>query len=265
MDVLFHPETGLIFWSLVSFLLLFVLLKKLAFKPILGMMEKRENKIKESLSEAEKTRLEAEKLFTDYQKQIENARKEAQVLIDEGKKVAEKMKQEIVTKAEEEVKHMTERSRAETELQKERAFIDLQGKVADLAVSAASKVVGKVLSEKDHVRLVEESITDLRNLKELTAVIESERNALIDASDESGEGKIKGEVITALPVSKELEKKTVSQLEGLIGKNIDLTFSVDESIIGGAIFKIGDRVIDGSAKRKLDNLEKSLAEMGVKA
>jgi len=265
VDVLFHPETGLIFWSLVSFLLLFVLLKTMAYKPILGMMEKRENKIKESLDEAEKTRLEAEKLFADYQKQIENARKEAQTLIDDGRKIAEKMKEEIAEKAEEEAERLVKRAQAEIELKKERAFAEIQGKVADLAISAASKVVGKVLSEKDHIGLVEDSIADLRNLKELTEVIESERSALIDISGESGEGKIKGEVLTALPVSKELEKKTVSKLEGLTGKDFELKFSVDESIIGGAIFKVGDRVIDGSAKRKLENLEKSLAEMGVKA
>ncbi len=166
MDVLFHPETGLIFWSLVSFLLLFVLLKKLAFKPILGMMEKRENKIKESLDEAEKARLEAEKLFNDYQKQIENARKEAQQVVEQGRVAAEGIKKEIIESANKESKRMIESAQHEVTSEKEKIIVELQDKMADLIIDASSKVVQKALNKKDHLGLIKEYTTKLGDVCE---------------------------------------------------------------------------------------------------
>ncbi|MDO8885470.1 F0F1 ATP synthase subunit B [Candidatus Oleimmundimicrobium sp.] len=166
MDVLFHPETGLIFWSLISFLLLFVLLKKIAYKPILGMLEKRENKIKESLDEAEKTRLEAEKLFADYQKQIENARKEAQQVIEQGRVAAEGIKKEIIESANKESKRMIESAQHEMTSEKEKIIVELQDKMAGLIIDASSKVVQKALSKKDHLSLIKEYTAKLGDICE---------------------------------------------------------------------------------------------------
>ena len=81
---MFKFEPGLIIWTLVSFFILLILLKKVAFPPILQGMKKREETIKQQLDEAQKTKKEAETLMEDYKRQLAEARSEAQKIINEG-------------------------------------------------------------------------------------------------------------------------------------------------------------------------------------
>ena len=96
------PQVPEVFVSLISFLVLFVILWKFAFPPITDMLEKRSAMIRESLEKSEQTRVEAERLLEEYKVQMAEARAEAQQVIEQGRKVAEAMKEDIVAKAREE-------------------------------------------------------------------------------------------------------------------------------------------------------------------
>jgi len=161
---MFKFEPGLIIWTLVSFFILLILLKKVAFPPILQGMKKREETIKQQLDEAQKTKKEAETLMEDYKRQLAEARSEAQKIINEGKGLGESMRKEILQKAQEESNQIVKRAQEEIELQKQKALMELQEKIADLSIMAASKVINKSLNVEDHRRLVEDYISKVGEL-----------------------------------------------------------------------------------------------------
>ena len=156
---MFTFEPGLIIWTLVSFFILLILLKKVAFPPILKGMKKREETIKQQLEEAQKTKKEAENLLGDYKRQLAEARSEAQKIINEGKSLGENMRKEIVQKAQEESNQIVKRAQEEIELQKQKAILELQEKIADLSIMAATKIINKCLNTEDNRRLVEEYVS----------------------------------------------------------------------------------------------------------
>jgi F-type H+-transporting ATPase subunit b len=161
---MFKPEPGLIIWTLISFFLLLVLLKKLAYPQILKAMKNREQTIVRQLEEAQKTKAEAEQLFADYKRQLADARSEAQKVINEGRALGESMRKEIIQKAQEESNQIVKRAQEEIELQKQKALLELREKIADLSIMAASKVITKSLDSEDNRRLVQEYVSKVGDL-----------------------------------------------------------------------------------------------------
>jgi F-type H+-transporting ATPase subunit b len=161
---MFEMESGLIVWTLISFFLLLILLWKLAYPQILKAMKKREETIQQQLEEARKTKQEAENLLEEYRRQLSEARSEAQKVINEGKELGENMRKEIVQKAQQESNQIVKRAQEEIELQKQKAILELQEKIADLSIMAASKIINKSLDTEDHRRLVEEYISKVGEL-----------------------------------------------------------------------------------------------------
>ena len=104
-------EPGLLFWSFVTFLILFFVLRKIAWKPILEMIEKRENHIRESLERAENAQKKADESLKSYQKMMEESRKESQEIIENGRKTAKIMREEILAKANEESSRLIDRAK----------------------------------------------------------------------------------------------------------------------------------------------------------
>ena len=161
---MFKAETGLIIWTIISFFLLLGLLWKVAFPQILKAMKKREETIRQQLEETQKTKREAESLLDEYKHQLAEARSEAQKIINDGKSLGENMRKEIVQKAQQESNQIVKRAQEEIELQKQKAILELQEKIADLSIMAASKIINKSLDTADHRRLVEEYVSKVGDL-----------------------------------------------------------------------------------------------------
>ncbi len=158
---MFELEPGLMIWTVISFVLLLFLLKRFAYKPLLDVLEKREKDIRSSIEEAQKTRKEAGELFENYKKQLDAAQAEVKNIIDEGRAIAENVKKEILDKASEEANQVLKQTKEQIEREKERAIIELQGRVADLSVMIASKVIQKTLSKEEHLKLVGEHMSKI--------------------------------------------------------------------------------------------------------
>ncbi len=161
---MFKAEPGLIIWTLVSFFLLLILLAKLAYPHILRGLKKREETIQQQLEEARKTKQMAEQLLEEYKQRLAEARAEAQKVINEGKELGENMRKEIIQKAQQESNQIVKRAQEEIELQKQKAILELQEKIADLSILAASKVINKSLNTDDHRRLIEEYVSKVGEL-----------------------------------------------------------------------------------------------------
>lgn len=156
---------GLMFWTIVTFVLLFLILKKIAWRPILEALEKREKTIRDSLDEASRSRDEAQKLFEDYNRKLEKAGEEAQKVLEEGRAMSENMKKDILTKAREEAEEIVTRGKNEIELEREKAISEIRKQAVDLSLNAASKVVRKTLTGEDHKRIVLEAIREIEEKK----------------------------------------------------------------------------------------------------
>ena len=152
---------SLMFWSVVSFMLLFFLLKKFAFPPILGALEEREKKIRSDISEAEKLRQEADSIKADLQRELKSAHEKADTIVqmatDESKKIQEKTVQETQNK----VRQMQSDAEQEIQVSRNKLFNEIRGFAAALTVASAENMIKKSLDEGDHKRLIEESIDEV--------------------------------------------------------------------------------------------------------
>ena len=152
---------SLAFWSVVSFALLFLLLKKYAFPPILEALEERENKIRTEISDAEKLRQEAQELKADLEKELKNAHEKANTIVqmagDESKKIQEKTIQETQAK----VRQMQNDAEQEIQIAQNKLLNEIRGYTAALTIAATEKVLKKSLGDEDKKRLIDESIDDV--------------------------------------------------------------------------------------------------------
>ena len=154
-------EPGMMIWTWVTFIFLFFVLAKVAWKPLLKAVNQREKKINDSLKKTEKAKEEAEELMEKQQKMLAGAREDIQKMLNENKEAAEKIKNEIVEKAKGEAEKLHQRARANIERETDAAIIKLKKQVANLAIQAASKLIQENLDEKKHRNLIDNYIKDL--------------------------------------------------------------------------------------------------------
>ena len=158
------PKFAEMWPSAIAFVLMFVLLWKFAFPPITAMLDKRADTIRESLEKAEDTRVEAERLMEEYKKQMAEARQESGRIVEQGRKVADSMKDDIVAKANEEAQNLIVKAKESIEAEKRAAMAELQASVADLSVLVAGKVIGKSMTVEDHAELIKQAMAEVGGL-----------------------------------------------------------------------------------------------------
>jgi len=155
------PNPGLIVWTIVTFVLLVLILRKFAWRPILESLHKREEHVRSSIERAEQARQEGERLLEEHRRQIAQAEQEGHRILTESRTLGEKLKQEIVDKANQQSRRMVEQAKQEIDRDKEAALTALRGEVAGLAIQAASKILGETLDENRHRKLVDTYLKEL--------------------------------------------------------------------------------------------------------
>ncbi|VAV84052.1 ATP synthase F0 sector subunit b [hydrothermal vent metagenome] len=154
------PDFGLFFWTLISFAILFFVLKKFAWKPIVGTVNDREQSIREALASAEKAKLEMENLHADNERILKEARVEREMMLKEAREIKSKMIADAKDEAQVQGSKMIALAQAAIESEKKAAMAELKNHVAGLAVDIAEKVVREELSNKDKQLKLVESMLD---------------------------------------------------------------------------------------------------------
>lgn len=154
---------GVILWTVVTFIFLLLILKKIAWKPILNSLNERENFIKDSLEKADKAQKEAEKLIADNKVSLVKAEEEAQKIVDQSREYAEKLKSQILEESKLQAKKLITDASVEIERKNAEAFKKLKDQVADIAVNAAEKILRETLDKEKQVKLVNKYLDDLKN------------------------------------------------------------------------------------------------------
>ncbi len=144
--------------GLVNFILLFVILSKLLFKPVLKTLDDRREKIAEGLTAAERARAEAAAAQANIQDQLDTARKEGQELVANAQGIATRIQAEAREQAGRDREATVERARQEIQLERDRAIAELRKEFADITVSAAEKVINQSLDRDAHQRIIDETL-----------------------------------------------------------------------------------------------------------
>lgn len=158
---MFDINPGLMVWTVITFVLLAIVLGKYAWKPLLQALNEREGKIRDSLDEAEKARSEAAELLKQNEKNLARAEEEYQKIIREGKTLAEKLKDEIVVKAQQQAQRQLQQAKDEIQRDIEAAKQQLRNEVADLAIQAAGKILDETLDAQKHKKVVDNVLNQL--------------------------------------------------------------------------------------------------------
>ncbi|MFQ6612169.1 MAG: F0F1 ATP synthase subunit B [Fidelibacterota bacterium] len=155
-------DPGLFIWTIVTFLILFFVLAKYAWRPLLNKLAEREAMIKKSLDDAEKAQQELEKFNQESEAIIARARSEAQSILTEGKQAAEKVKSEIIIKAKEQADQVLKNAEKQIHAEQEQAIARIREEVVDLSLAVAEKLIQKNLSKQENQTLIEESLKKVR-------------------------------------------------------------------------------------------------------
>jgi len=155
---------GYLISQIVNFVLLLIILRQFLYKPIVGMLDRRSEKIRTDLQEAEEARSKAEAARQEYESQLEQARDERRSIVAQATEQAEKMKEDVLAEARTEAQEMVTKTQEEMEVLRRQALVGAQDQIVDLALTAAGRVVGESLDEKAHRRLIQEFIAELGDL-----------------------------------------------------------------------------------------------------
>jgi len=157
------PDIGTIFWMVLMFVIVLIILKKYAWKPILNALRNREESIEESLRTADRVKIEMEELQADNEKIMAEARKERDKMLKETKKTSEMILNEAKNKASEESKKIIQSARVQIENEKDAAIAEIRIQVAELSVDIAEKILQeKLKDDKAQQELMQKLLKDVK-------------------------------------------------------------------------------------------------------
>lgn len=157
-------EPGMMIWTWITFFVLFLVLMRVAWKPLFTAVENREKSISDSLRKAEEAKSEAQKLLDEQQNQLRATQEDIQRMMKESKELAEKIKIDMLEKARTEAQKLQQRAREDIERETEAAIVQLKKQVADLAIQAASYLLQENLDEEKNRALIDNYIKELDQL-----------------------------------------------------------------------------------------------------
>lgn len=158
---LLDVSPGLMIWTVITFVILLLVLKKLAWKPILNSLNERENFIRESLEKADTAQKEAEKMIADNKASIEKAEVEAQKIIAQSREYAEKLKTQIVDESKAEANKIMNDAALEIDRKNKEAFLKMKEQVAAIAIEAAEKIILANLDKEKQSKIINKYIEDI--------------------------------------------------------------------------------------------------------
>ena len=146
--------------QLINFFVLLILLRIFLYRPILNMLDRRAERVKEGLEAAEQSRERATQAEQEVAQQLDRARQQGQALVAQAQEAANRIQEEGRSQARRDAETLLERARSEIQLERDQAIAELRQEFAGLTVSAAEKVIGQSLDRQAHRRLIDEVLAE---------------------------------------------------------------------------------------------------------
>ena len=160
-EFLVSPNLGLMIWTLLAFVITLVILRKYAFPRIAQALDRRRRAIEESIDHAERTREEADKILAEYRQRLQEARSQADEIVQRAHRAGENIQEEAKQDAKQQHEEMMESTRREIERETQRSLEQIRREVANLTIAATERVTRKSLDDDDHQRLVREALEEV--------------------------------------------------------------------------------------------------------
>ena len=151
--------------QVITFIILLVLLRFVAYKPIMRMLDERSKRVKESVAQAEAVKAQSARAEEELKKQLEVASREGQDRIARAVKAGEEVKQKAQEEAKKEAETLLNRARTEIQRERDDAIGEVRREFADLTVLAAGKVIEKSLDKKEHRELIDKVLEESSTFK----------------------------------------------------------------------------------------------------
>ncbi len=154
-------ETGAMIWTFITFIVLLLLLRLTAWKPLVATLNKREDTIRDSIEEAKKAKDEAQRLVDDHKSKMRELEKTVEAELEKGRAQAEALGAEITEKAKEEANRIKKKIELEIQKAKEEALLDIRNEVLNLSTNIASKILQRSLNPEDQVKIVDQVLAEV--------------------------------------------------------------------------------------------------------
>ena len=156
--MLLDPHAGLIAWTIITFVVVLIILKRSVWSPLLEALDERQKRIRDALEGAEQARDEAQAALAEHQKALAGAESEAREIVAQAREAGERVRTDIIDAARRGAEQTVEQARRSIETEKQAALSELRREVADLAVRAAGEIVNANLDDERNRQLVDDLI-----------------------------------------------------------------------------------------------------------
>ncbi len=230
---------GTFIFQLINFFVLLFILKRLLFKPVREMLEKRRAAEKTAMENAEKIRLDAFALKEDYERKHADLEVMRRKTLDKAEEEGEARRVLILKNAEEEAKAVFEKGDAKLARDKEKAATGIRDEIIKNSLAYASAILSGLSDENLHNKILEKLI---ETMPDIVGEVERVPNSAHE---------IPVEIVSAYPVPQPFLAKIREKFDIAQVKKISVSASVDTSLLAGAVVKVFDRVYDASLKGNL--------------
>ena len=152
---------GDVIYTIINIVILVVLLRIFLWKPVLGILEKRRETIRNDLDQAAQTNREAQAVKAEYETALTGARQESAALVEQARAQAAEKYDAILAKANADASSILEKARADARAEKEQVMSEARGQLADLAVLAAAKLLGGTVDEAADRRILDDWLAEM--------------------------------------------------------------------------------------------------------
>lgn len=236
---------GYLLVQIGSFIILILVLTAWAYKPILGILEKRRNAIAKGLEDARIAAEARKNAENDAASIITEAQSKAAHIVNEATVRAEKAALDIRVDNENQIMKEREIALAEAYKERDRILGEVRGQVAALAIAVAQKLIGEALDEKRQRALINEFFSGVK----------AGHVTVLDGTALAG---TRAEVTSALPLTEQEQAIVMGDVLARLGPEARVNFSVDPAILGGLVIHAGGKVLDASIAGQLAGLRQKM-------
>ena len=232
--------------QIVNFLILFAALYFLLWKRVIKGIDDRRQRVQEGMERVEQTKEELARAQAAYAEKVAEGEAEVGRIKAEARKAAQEERSQALAEGKAQVEKELFDSRTQIDLEREGMLRDLRGQVGALAIAAAQKIIGETLDEQRQLVLVQEFFSGVK----------AGKVAILADVQLAGETAV---VTSAMPLDPTEQASYKSVLEGIVGKETEISFRTDPTILGGVMIQVGDQLVDDSVAGRLSGLKAELA------
>ncbi len=230
-------------FQIINFVVLLFILKRLLYKPIREIMDKRRRIIEKNVEDAEKTKMEAQELKKKYQEEMDKLKDIRILTFEKLQEEVEVERKKLMGRAEEEAGKIIEKERAIFDTEKKRLETELKDKAIDTVCVFASRLLRDISDEELHSAIYRKFLKEVERIaSDITKIEKKDEPFTI-------------EIITAHELSEEELKGLQKTMESLVSRKVDINQTIDKDLISGIKIKVYDMVYDSSLSGQIDSLK----------